>query len=301
MNRASVVAMRGAPLAAAFAATIAACATRDACPRFAAALPGGGCGCADGVALAGGCVAPKTADAYCGPGARLADGVCAFRTCPDGQPLDVVSGDCVAPRSLREIAAASRVAFAAGERLVCDDGRAPVVDGEELACLGDAARCPRGTRAANGACVAPPRCGPGAVASRGRCAPVTTPRDGAYVVDVGAWARAVFGPDGGVGTSDVCAPLALRARALGVAPLATGDLAVRIALRFPGNDVADVRAVATASGLADDARASALADESLRPIVRALQSLGGVASTAALEITVRCRVEGGTRPHAAAR
>ena len=135
----------------AFYAATTACATRDACPRFAEAVRGGACGCADGaVLLDGACVSTQTADAYCGRGARFTGGACAYRECPEGQPLDLATGDCVPARALREIAAAQQIVFTPGERLVCEGGR-PIVDGDDLACVATVALCPRGTHFDGGA------------------------------------------------------------------------------------------------------------------------------------------------------
>jgi hypothetical protein len=298
--------MRGAVGAVIAVTAVAACGARGSCPRFATADAGqdGTCSCPDdAVVLLGACVSPKTADAYCGTGARFAAGACVFRSCPDAQSLDAKTGECVPPRALREIAAGQQISFAVGERLACDDGRPPVVDGDDIACVPSEALCPRGSRPARGACVASTRCRPAEIATPdgARCATLLTRSASGYVVDVAAWARAVFGPNGGAGSADLCAPLALHARAFGATTHAAEQIVpIRIELRFPNNDVADVRAIIASPALASAPRAATVLDESTRPLVRALQALGGEASTGAVDLTVRCVVRAGERPHAVA-
>lgn len=283
-----------APRVVAASIVVAACHAPPSCPRFAASPS---CACeGDGVVVLGACVSPKTADAFCGKGARFTGVGCAFRECPNG--IDLATGECVSAVALREIAATSRVALGPSARLACDSGVA-VVDGDVLACVPPEATCPRGTLFEAGRCIARTRCRAGEVAVGARCANLLGGAPARYTVHVAAWARAAFGADGGAGTADLCAPLARRPHVFGVARRASATLAVRITLRFPENDVADVRANVTGAidGAEVPASGGALLDESTRPFFRALQALGGEATAAAVTLTVSCVLEDRGKPH----
>jgi hypothetical protein len=263
--------------------------------------------CGDSEALLlGACVSTKTADAYCGAGARFVRGVCSFRTCEAAHALDVTTGECVPMRTLRDIAAADGSAIFAGEGLECEDGRAPVVDAAHVACvLGDGA-CPRGTKAGAGVvdCTVPPRCAVGAIYDERAsvCTAVLGRSDGARrpVVDVGTWLRLAVGPDGGEGARPFCQPLALHAAEAGLKPGDPLEARVTVELRVPDEDVraayATVDGVSEESGerLSDAARARL--EASTRPLVAALQALGGDASATDAEVHVRCSMKAGGRP-----
>ena len=285
---------------------------RAGCPRSAIGDAASGCTCAgDAVLVAGACVSPAFADAYCGKGARFRDGACAFRGCPDAQLLDVATGACVSSRTVRELAGAQHVAVLAHEGLACTAPATPVVDGSRVACVPASALCPRGTRLAR----AGGRCDPGVACRAGEIADPEGPRcvallaegsrTAAYAVDVGAWARAVLGPDGGDGSPSLCQPLALRPAAFGIDARRTIEARIAIEIRFPENDVtlarATVDATDTATGAQLPSAAIALVEASVRGLVDTLRALGGEASAAATKTTVRCAVAAADRPFAVPR
>lgn len=256
--------------------------------------------------VAGACVSPAFADAFCGKGARYRDGACVFVACPETQLLDVASGTCVPSRTAREIASADRIAIFAHEGLACTAPASPVIDGARVTCLPEAALCPRGTRLAAGG----GRCDPSLACRAGEIADpdgrhvgagagciallAEGSRGGAYAVDVGAWTRAALGRDGGEGTSSLCQPLALRAATFGVDARHAINARIVVELRFPESDVTLARATVVASDAASGApvppAAAVLVEASVRGLVDALRALGGEASTAATKTTVRCRV-----------
>jgi hypothetical protein len=235
----------------------------------------------DLVRLAGACVTPRVADAYCGKGARFAGGRCVYRACAAGQLLDLATGECAASRSVRALASSSPAACARGE--------APVLEGSRLACVREPLLCPRGTRPHGDACVVADRCGAGEVeAESGACESIAaaSPSHAAHVVDVARWLRAVVGADGGEGRRDLCAPLALRSGG------AARKLTIAIALRFPANQVADAHAAVAAFDAETHVAAQPETVASVRaivaPLVDALRALGGESSAAALDVAVTC-------------
>ena len=65
---------------------------------------------------------------------------------------------------------------------------------------------------------------------------------GRSTVDVGAWAALVFGPDGGLGSAELCRPLAQRPDVFGLSREEAGAFALRILLTVPDQDMARVHA-----------------------------------------------------------
>jgi hypothetical protein len=260
--------MRTAVLAAGL--SLASCrAPHVSCPRFATASATA-CGCAnDGVVLLGACVSPKTADDYCGLDARFTNGSCAFRDAPP-------------------------------PRRACTEGRAvrAVIDGDDVSCVPLDVACPRGTTYGGGTCTPRTRCGAGEIAADGAnrtCSTLLSGTPEHYVVDVGAWARATFGHDGGKGSVDLCAPLARRPRAFGVAPHGKDVLTIRIDLAFPNGDVTDVRGTFTGTLVSRALRplpeaAEGLLGRATNIFLRPLAALGGEASAAAVSLTVACDI-----------
>jgi hypothetical protein len=258
-------------------------------------------------------VTPAEAAAFCGPTATWDGRACASRACPASAP-DGATGACVPSLTLRALAFAAHGAHdarderaarseATEDRAVrCHVGQALAVRDAQVTCLPDAALCARGSVVTDGACEQPPPCAVGEVASAGRCAPLVT-RGGAgdpFAIDVGAWATALLGAEGGAGTAIACGPLDASPGAFGVTPGAHGSARVAVDLRFPDNDVTRLvlRVSATDADTARPvppaaARITRLAFESLASLLRAL---GGAATSASLTRTVLCPLDGGRLP-----
>jgi len=112
-------------------------------------------------------------------------------------------------------------------------------------------------------------------------------------VDVGMWEALAIGVDGSPATADLCLPLAQRPAAFGLERGAQ-TLNIRIALSAPDQDVTRVHADVVGSDAAGhplSPLAQALAANAVDTLVEALRSLGGVASTGATEIRVRCKLK----------
>jgi hypothetical protein len=247
------------------------------------------------VPLLGACVPPPVADAFCGPAAIVVDprvsgsgGGCVFRSCGPGDVLDLLSGTC-APRGL----------LSYGGAVVCSDPALPIVESGRTVCVPPEATCPRGTRRAPGAatCTRPPACPPGTLPEASSCRPIVT-TGGRSIdpsgtrVDVGAWAALALGVDGGRGSPELCQPFAQRPGVFG--PDLSPDprtLQLVVSLTFPDQDISRVHAelqVHDAGGRASPPSVDALALATVSTLVELLRGLGGEASTAAVELEVRC-------------
>jgi hypothetical protein len=262
-----------------------------ACPRDASVDASGRCACDAGdVPVLGACVLPHVADAYCGRAARArgaAEGyACAFPVCSSGEVDDVDAG-CI------DLSSVSR-----GGAKSCARG-ALVVEAGRFICVPTDAACPPGSRAtASGICVHPPSCPPGSLEAGGACRPVVLRgwRRGATVpvVDLGAWAALVLGTDGGPGAADLCRPLQVHPLEMGLAPGESVEIALRIALRVPDQDVAAAYSQVTATQVASHPlppSASALAERAVAALLEPLRGLGGEASASTLGVEVRCVVQ----------
>jgi hypothetical protein len=265
-----------------------------ACPRDSARDANGRCACVDGdVPILGACVPPPVADAFCGPAAIVVDshrgasaGGCVFRACSAGAVLDVLSGACSPQASLRGSAA-------------CRDATLPIVESGRSVCVPPDATCPRGTRRAPGAatCTRPPGCPPGTLPDGSSCRSVVTAGGGSSDatgtrVDVGAWAALALGVDGGPGSHELCEPLTQRPSAFGP-DVSSGPrtLQIAVSLTFPDQDISRVHALLEARDLGGHPlppAADALVSADVSSLIELLRGLGGEASTAAVELKVRC-------------
>jgi hypothetical protein len=260
-----------------------------ACPPGATPTGNSGCACRSDLRLVlGACVSARVAAAHCGASAIPAESGCAARApCERGRARDRMTGDCVATRDVRSIAAGLGILVAEDEVLECAGERelaAASTDGRggppSLGCVArpsssPAHACPAGSILdLGGACVR--------LSEGGGCG-----RDAR--IDVVRWLRAAIGPDGGEGASPLCGALA---RAPGALAPATGqgDPRLAVSLAFPDNDVtlvvADVRALG-GTGAVEAAETAELA-RAVAPMVEALRSLGGTASQATVATTVHC-------------
>jgi hypothetical protein len=253
------------------AAATASCATtRDGCP----------------LVIDGACVSPREIDAYCG--ARSVGASCVAPKCAPGDAIDLRESVCVPQRTVRAIVARDRPSPLPETTVVaCRDDHVLVAHGDHALCLARADACPRTTHAgpdpARRGCVADPTCPRGEIRARDACVRVVT--NG--VLDVGAWTRAVLGPDGGAGDDRLCRVLAQAPWDLDVGPGGSRTVALTVDLTFPNNDVTQVSATATPS-----ATVQAALDSLLLP----LRTLGGTADAASATTHVSCTIHGSSSP-----
>ena len=265
-----------------------------ACPRDSARNGAGRCACAEGdVALLGACVPPSVADAFCGPAAVLdsrgdgSGGGCVFRSCGADDALDLASGACVARGPLPR----------AGS-VACSDTMLPVVQNGRAVCVSGEATCPRGTTRPAGAtmCARPLGCPPGTLPDAGSCRPIVTSggRSGypsGARVDVGAWAALALGVDGGPGSPALCQPLEQRPDVLASPIAGARTVHIAVSLVLPDEDVSRLHAelrARDANGRDVAPAVQAVVSSAVSTLLELLRSLGGEASTAAVELEVTC-------------
>jgi hypothetical protein len=234
-------------------------ASMDATCPPGATLGKAGCECRPDLRLLfGACVSARTAVAHCGAAAVVTPAGCAaLPPCEPGRARDLVTGECLARREVRDLAASLGI-------LVADDDAAGSVPLFRSSGAPGAATCSRLIAAGSSS--------------------------GGLEVDVVRWVQAVAGADGGPGAPPLC-------RAWGRSPGFLGsttaaDARFTLSLRFPDNDVSLVVAEVRSS----DAAAAIELEHVLRPMIEALRALGGTAKQAAMSTTVRCMRSGGARP-----
>jgi hypothetical protein len=118
-----------------------------------------------------------------------------------------------------------------------------------------------------------------------------TGAEGAVRVDLGAWEALAVGIDGAPATADLCLPLRQHPSAFGLERAGAQTLNIRIALSAPDQDVTRVHADVVGSDAAAhplSPLAQTLVANAVDTLVEALRSLGGVATTGAIEVRVRC-------------
>lgn len=254
-----------------------------------------GCACrADLRLLLGACVAARTAAEHCGATAvATADGCAVRPPCAAGRARDLLSGECLAGRDVRNLAASLGI-------LVADDDVLGCPEGSQLASVTGE----RDERSPRLGCLpwtkpAPPSlaCPPGSVAaSRPGGVPACTrviersATGGALEVDVVRWVQAAIGSDGGPGAPPLCGAWERAPGFLGSASPA--DARFVVSLLFADNDVSLV--VAQVRG--PDAAATTELDRVLRPMIEALRAFGGTASQASVTTSVRCVRSAAVRP-----
>ena len=252
-----------------------------ACPRDASPDAAGRCACTAGdVPVLGACVPPPVADGYCGPAAHAtATDACSFPVCASNDAVDLEAG-CVPIAALLH-----------GGPRSCGAGASLAVEDRRSVCIPADAACPRGTHADGVACVHPPACPPGTLATTGACRPIVLRGEGgSRIVDLGAWAAVVLGHDGGPGSADLCRPLQARPLALELPPADRLALHLRITLSAPDGDVTRVSAEVrvAAPGAAVPPAAAALAERAVASLVEPLRGLGGEATATRVDVEVRC-------------
>jgi hypothetical protein len=230
----------------------------------------------------GACTSPRVAAASCGataaPGPR---GCIALTPCGTGRARDLASGQCLPRGEVRAIALSLGMLVGAGDRLECP------ADRELAVATGDALRppalgCVLLLRPAPAARLA--ACPAGALATLGgSCARVYEAYEKEGRVDVSRWLQVVVGPDGSEGAPPLCDALGRGPAALD--PSAPTDVRIAVSLAIPDNDVSLVSAHV---GVPLSAALTAEVERFVAPRMEALRSLGGVASQAAVALTVRC-------------
>jgi hypothetical protein len=261
------------------------------------------CRCVVGyLAVAGQCLTPAAANAYCGRGRHWEGAGCAADRCRPGDELDHATGMCIPHEQVTQVATNIGVAVGQGQKLGCPAGQELVIDGGNAACVPTAETCARDEAWNGQACAKVGQCPTGATfdPAFGRCVEYAHGGSGDLVVDVARWAQSSYGPNGGRGTTGFCGEFAKKPHAFGVAPGAAAAVRVAVMLSFPEQAIAkgamQVVAVFEGSGAAVPARGAAEVDAAARSIFTPLVQGGGRATATGAVTTVTCTVVNASKP-----
>jgi hypothetical protein len=144
-----------------------------------------------------------------------------------------------------------------------------------------------------------PECPAGTLLDAGSCRPVVVSSPGGPLVDVGSWAAVVLGIDGGFGSADVCRPFMQRPSLFRGGPPRGATVRIRVLVRIPDQDVTQLYADVDARDADDQPLspgATGVAVGSVNGLLELLRSVGGVATTAALTLSVTCPFATGAAP-----
>lgn len=264
------------------------------------------CRCLPGRALVGGhCLSPAVANSYCGPGYHWDNGGCTLnQVCRPGDEFDHATGLCIPHEQVNKVASNMGITVGPGEKLGCPPGQKLMIDGQSAACIPLEQSCARDETWNGKDCVkTATTCSEGSTwdAAQGRCVEFAkeNPSEG-LAVDVGQWAVANYGPDGGNGTPAFCNAFAKKPWSFGVNEGSSVLVRVSVAMSFPEQQIArgavQARAAFAASGNAVPAKAAAEVDAAARAVLAPLVEQGGRAAAPNVTTTVKCLVVNAARP-----
>ena len=262
------------------------------------------CRCLKGfIALAGQCLTPEQADAYCGVGHHFENGGCVLNRCASGDELDVSTGLCIPRDRVNQVATQIGVEVGANQKLGCPPGQKLILDGQAAACVPLAQTCARDETWNGQACVKVLACPTGSVwdATLAQCV-VFAQGSGSdeLTVNVQQWATANYGPNGGAGVPAFCGMFAKKPLSFGVGEGSSAIVRVSIGMSFPDLEVAkgalQATAVFDASGGAVPAKGAAEVDRAAQTVFTTLLLGGGRASAATAGTVVKCAVVNAAKP-----
>ena len=265
------------------------------------------CRCLPGHALVGGhCLSPRVANAYCGAGYHWEhDGCYPDQVCHPGDELDYATGKCIPREQVNRVANNMGVNVGPGQKLGCPPGQKLVIDGEEAACVPLEQTCARDETWNGQACVkaATPACAEGSTwdAAQKRCVEFAKENpDQGLAVNVGQWAHASYGPDGGNGAPAFCNAFAKRPWSFGVNEGSSAMVRVTVTMQFPEAQIArgtvQTQTTFAASGTPVPPKAAAEVSAAAKAVLAPLVEQGGRAATPGATTTVRCLVVNAAKP-----
>lgn len=271
---------------------------RLACPTGARPTAEGRCECEAGSSAAlGACLPAAQREALCGVTSHPAEGGCAPKVCASGV-IDGATGVCLPVGSVRSVAESMQVPLLADETLTCAGERRLVIGGNLAACVA-AEACGPGARLEKKACVPERGCAAGEVSSGASCVRIVHPGEGGPLVDVAAWARAILGPDGGVGSSFLCGGFTIAPWLFTQATDVRFTLALSIDLRIPDNDVTQARArLEGFNAVTGQPVPIEPVEQVVDRLISGLRAMGGSARASAVSTHLRCLLPIGGRPMA---
>jgi hypothetical protein len=262
------------------------------------------CRCLKGfIPLAGQCMTPAEANAYCGIGHHFENGGCVLNRCAQGDELDQSTGLCVPRDRVNQVASQMGVEVGAGQKLGCPPGQKLILDGASAACVPLSQTCARDETWTGQACVKVAQCPTGSIwdPALAQCVQYAQGSESdELTVNVQQWASANYGPNGGAGTPAFCGMFAKKPLSFGIVGGSTAFVRVSIAMSFPGLEVAkgtvQTATVFDASGNPVPQKGAAEVDSAARSTMSTLVSGGGRSNTPTAATTVKCAVVNAAKP-----
>ena len=264
----------------------------------------GRCRCLKGyITLAGQCMTPAEANAYCGVGRHFENNGCQPNQCAANDELDQSTGLCVPRDRVNQVASTMGVQVGAGQKLGCPPGQKLILDGSSAACVPLSQTCARDETWTGQACAKVVQCPTGQIWDPSVAQCVQYAQGSAsdeLVVDVQQWAVANYGPSGGMGTTAFCSSFAKKPLSFGLVEGATSFVRVSIVMSFLGGEVAkgsiQTTSVFDGSGNPVPAKGAAEVDIAARSIFGTLVLGGGRSSALSAGTTVKCAVVNAAKP-----
>jgi len=264
------------------------------------------CRCLKGtIPLAGQCLTPEAANAYCGKGFYFEASVngCVRATCRPGDELDESTGMCIPHDQVAQVGKNMGVPVGPGEKLGCPAGTKLVVDGPKAACVPLSETCARDETWTGQACAKVTQCPTGSIwdATLRQCVQYAQGSGKSELsVNVGQWATANYGPNGGQGTTGFCGQFSKKPWSFGVVEGQTAIVQINVMLSFPGGEVAkgvvQTSTSFAASGNPVPAKGAAEVDAAAKSIFGTLQQGGGRATSPTASTSVKCAVINAAKP-----
>lgn len=262
------------------------------------------CRCLKGyLPVAGQCLTPQAANAYCGVGHHFENGGCVPDRCRPGDEIDQSTGWCVPRERVNEVATQIGVAVGAGQQLGCPPGQKLVLDGSTAACVPLSQTCARDETWTGQACAKVGQCPTGSMwdPALAQCVQYAQGSDeGGLMINVGQWASANYGPNGGMGTSGFCGAFAKKPFSFGIVEGASAFVRISVIMSFPGGEVArgvvQTATVFDASGNPVPPRGAAEVEAAARNVFSTLVLGGGRANAPTASTTVKCAVVNAAKP-----
>ncbi len=262
------------------------------------------CRCLKGyLAIAGQCLTPQDANAYCGKGNHYENGGCAPDRCKPGDELDQSTGWCIPRDQVNQVASNMGVPLGAGQQLGCPAGQKLIIDGPTAACVPLSQTCARDETWTGQVCAKVGACPTGSIwdPTLAQCVQYAQGSGSdELVVNVAQWAYANYGPNGGAGTSAFCGAFAKRPLSFGLAEGSSAMVRIAVTMSFPdgaiSSGVVQASSVFDASNNPVPQKGAGEIDGAARAIFSTLLLGGGRASAPSASTTVKCAVVNAAKP-----
>ncbi len=262
------------------------------------------CRCLKGfLSVAGQCLTPQAANAYCGKGHHFENGGCVQDRCRPGDEIDTSTGWCIPHDQVNKVASNIGVAVGQGQQLGCPAGTKLVIDGPTAACVPLSQTCARDETWNGTACVKIVQCPTGSMwdTALGRCAQYAQGTGSDELsVNVGQWAQTNYGPNNGTGTTAFCGEFAKKPWSFGVSEGNTAVVRITVMMSFPDGQIA--KGVVQATSVFDNSgnpvppKGASEVESAARSMFATLAQGGGRANAPTASTTVKCAVVNAAKP-----